>query len=98
MFNADISYPSDKDNLISIATFQLFHDDSCEETKFLLIDQYKDGRFIKNSSNFFPEKLKNLQSSIKVATSLDAKPCVFGEMHEDESVTPAGSDMSSIEF
>lgn len=96
MFNADIIYPS-SDNLISIATFQPFHDESCEETKFLLIDQFKDGKFIKNSSNFFPEKLKNLQGCpIKIATSLDANPCVFGEKRGDGSVIPAGSDVSTL--
>lgn len=96
MFNVDIIY-SNNENLISIATFEPFHDESCEHTKFLLINQFKAGKFVKNSKDFFPEKFKNLQSCpLRVATSLDANPCVYGEKQGDGSLVPSGSDIEVL--
>lgn len=96
MFNVDVIYEINE-NLIAIATFEPFHDESCDHIRFFLIDKFENGKFVKNSKKFFPEKLKNLQSCpLRVATSLDASPCVYGEKLKDGGLVPSGSDVEVI--
>jgi hypothetical protein len=74
-----------------------FNEHSCADTKPFVLNSYKNGTFNNNQISHYPEKLANLHNcTIRVATSLDADPCVHA-VNSNEKIVPHGSDISVIE-
>lgn len=83
---------------ISVKTFMPFSNRNWNNTKPILINEFKGGKFKNETKNFFPDKMKNLHNRpIRVAVAAFSKPYVIEEFLPDESYRFSGLDISLIE-
>lgn len=95
IYNVNIIY-AENPKEASVLTFFPFQKYNCANTQPVLISKFQNGKF-PSMVNFYPEKMNNLNNcSIKVATSLDASPCVEHKTSTDGQIYPAGSDISVL--
>lgn len=82
-------------NSIAVETFIPFNSHQCNDTRPVVINEFKDGRFV-NYSNFFPNNMKNLQQCpIRVAITNDAEPYIFIRT-SNESVSIYGGEIDLV--
>jgi hypothetical protein len=76
LYNVNIMY-EDKYSEILIETFIPFSPKSCNDTTPIIINRFKNGKFVIGTENFFPEKMKNLfECPVRLAV-FDSKPFLF---------------------
>jgi hypothetical protein len=96
IFNIILIYPKN-DKTISIATFLPFQEQSCHTATFKVINQFENGTFLEHVEEFFPEKFKNLRNCpLRLATCLDASPCVYERTLKNGTTIPGGSDIEVV--
>lgn len=67
IYNVDVM-KKDELGSVLINTFSPFTLKNCDDTSMVLLNEFKDGAFVKTSSSFFPNKMKNLHNcSIRVS-------------------------------
>lgn len=83
---------------ISAVTFMPFSFRNCNDTTPVLIDEFRDGKFVNDVRNLFPKKMKNMFScSVRVALSRTAEPAVFVENLSNGSYKLSGRDITLME-
>jgi hypothetical protein len=83
----------DEHGEILVKTFFPFNPKSCNDTKAVTINRFRNGNFENGLENFFPEKLKNLHHcKIGCSVVLDAKPSILSEKKTDGSLEIGGRD------
>lgn len=95
IFNLDVIQET-ASKVVEIKTFIPFGFKSCNDMSPILINQFKDGKFIKTNKDFFPEKVKNLQNCpIRVAVFNNSEPSVF--VNRKNGITQLkGSDINLV--
>lgn len=69
-----------KNGSVLVETFMPFQATNCSDTSPVLVNEFKDGSFIKGLKNLFPEKMKNLHKcQIRLSIANDQKPFVVVE-------------------
>jgi hypothetical protein len=100
IYNVNIIYQNENNDEIMIATFIPFNPNKCDDLTPIVINRIIDENFVNSTSNFFPNKMKNLHGcEIKVALPVDyAKiPFTMTKMHSNGSEEFYGSDFYLIE-
>lgn len=70
----------DRDGSVLVKTFKPFHRGRCNDTKPVIVNEFKDGKFLKGLENVFAHKMENLHDCpIRVAISNNTKPHVIVE-------------------
>jgi hypothetical protein len=59
IFNVNAMFENENGEIL-VKTFLPFSRGNCNNTKPILINRFKDGKFENGIENFFPEKMKNL--------------------------------------
>lgn len=96
IFNVNLLF-YDKSGGVSVVTFMPFNSDKCDDTKPVLIDRFKDGKFVNSAEKLFPEKMRNLQRCpVRISTSGDAQPYVFTTLLSNGSHQISGRDFELI--
>jgi Bacterial extracellular solute-binding proteins, family 3 len=85
---------ADDDNTVSVLTYFPYYNNVCGNTaEVFTINKFVNGNFMKQNSDFFPPKLKDLQKcEVKIGVSLDAIPCVYKKANDQLN----GSDIDVI--
>lgn len=80
--------------IVYVQTFMPFDKENCYNFKLKTINQFINGKFIKQNSSLFPDKSKNLFGCpIRVSTSEHAVPHVRVKKHINGSIDYYGRDM-----
>lgn len=88
---------SEDGDVISVTTFVPFSDDSCNDTKSILINQFKDGEFVNSTETLFPAKMRNLHNCpIRVSISNSSEPFIFTKPSVNGSIYLSGRDIHLI--
>lgn len=83
IYNVNVVYKNANVEII-VQTFKPFNVNNCNDTKPIIINKFKDGNFIKDENNFFPEKMKNLFGcSVRVSICDNLKPYIVVQKSED---------------
>lgn len=97
IYNVNIMVES-ADGSIFFKTFIPFNLEKCNDTTPILINTFKDGKFVNANENLFPAKMENLQSCpIRVATSKDSRPFVYAEKLKNGTFRLSGRDVDLVE-
>lgn len=68
----------DESGAVEVQTFMPFNPGNCNNTSPVVINKFKDGKFMNNVKFVFPKKLKNLSGcTFRVATSNGSEPFVI---------------------
>jgi hypothetical protein len=77
IYNVNVMF-EDENGEVLVQTFMPFNAQNCNETTPILINKFKDGKFINGTDKFFPNKMKNLHNCpIRIAISNDIDPFIF---------------------
>lgn len=77
IFNVNVLWHAGN-NSVLVGTFKPFQVDNCNNTKLVLINEFKEGKFTKQIENMFPDKMRNLQSCpLQVAIPTDIRPFII---------------------
>lgn len=94
IFNVNIIF-EDINKTILVKTFNPFQAGRCNVTSSVIINQFKDGKFLTNV--MFPDKMKNLHNCpIRVAVFNNSEPSVFVKRFANGSMSLSGSDISLV--
>lgn len=95
VYNVNIMF--DVNGTILIETFMPFKATNCNDTSPVLIDTFKNGKFLHNQKKLFPDKMKNLQNCpIRVSLSNSSEPFIIVKYLEDGSHHISGHDYDLI--
>jgi uncharacterized protein with PQ loop repeat len=84
IYNVNIMFEDKSSGRILVKTFMPFFNESCSNTKPVLINEFKDGKF--SSEDFYPEKMKNLQKcDLKAAIVNSSYPFFIRNLNEVEN-------------
>lgn len=82
---------------LNLQTFIPFRAGSCEDTSPVRINVYRDGKFLNDIGNLFPEKMKNLYGCpIRVSITNNIKPYIFTVTLPNGTEKWRGSEISTI--
>jgi hypothetical protein len=85
-------------NDMTVATYFPFQRHYCSDTTPVTVNRFFNGHFMNSTSNFFPNKFKDLQHCpINVATANDSKPYVFVQRLANGSYRIHGRDITLLE-
>lgn len=71
----------------SFYSFMPFSSDGCESAEPVLVNQIKDGKFVKDIATLFPRKTANLNKCpVRIATSGISEPYVFIETFKNKTI------------
>ena len=81
-------------NDMTVATYFPFQQHCCSDTTPVIVNRFFNGQFMNSTSNFFPNKFKDLQNCpINIATANDSKPYVFVQQLANGSFNIHGRDI-----
>lgn len=82
---------------ISVQTFFPFTENSCHDTQPRLINQFRNGSFLRKDQKLFPEKIKNLfKCPINVSTSNESASYIIVKQLANGSYELSGRDINLI--
>lgn len=88
--NVNVIFEKD-DGEIVVETFMPFTVNNCNDTRPIIINKYKDGKFVNDVNNLFPEKMKNLFGcSVRVSVCNNLAPYMVVKNLEDGGVQVGG--------
>lgn len=94
--NVNVLYNTDEDS-VRIETYYPFKTAKCAVNVRAIVDEFKDGRFLRNKKNLFKDKLLNLhRCPIRVATSNNSVPYIFADKLENGSYALRGRDIEIV--
>ena len=97
IYNVNLMFENENQEVL-VKTFFPFNGSSCNDTAPILINTFKNGKFSKLISNFFPEKMKNLHNClIKVVTSNQSTPYIIIKNRDNGTVEYVGAGMKLIQ-
>lgn len=84
-------------NDMTVLTFFPFRKNYCNNVKPVTINRFSNGNFTNSTSNFFPDKLKNLKGCpINIAAASNAQPYLFADKLENGSYNLYGRDITLL--
>jgi hypothetical protein len=93
IYNVNLIF--DKNSTILSVTFMPFNAENCNDTSPVVINEFKDGKFINGIENIFPAKMRNLHKcEVRVATSNDNSPYVIVKHNHKGVRLLSGRDIS----
>lgn len=96
IINVNIIFENLKGEIL-VATFLPFKAQNCNDTTPLIINEFKNGKFVKGIKVFISPKLENLQNCpIRVATSLLNKPYIISSRLSNGSYELKGVDIKLL--
>jgi hypothetical protein len=77
IYNVNVMFEKENGE-VSMKTFMPFSDGNCSDTTPVLINKFKNGKFVNGNENFFPKKMKNLYNcSVRVAIANNSEPGII---------------------
>lgn len=96
MFNVFAMFQGANQEVL-VKIFRPFNDEKCDDMTPILINKYKDGKFVNGTSNLFTRKMKNLHKCpVRVATSNNSEPYVFVKKSTNNSLELHGREISLV--
>jgi Ligated ion channel L-glutamate- and glycine-binding site len=96
IFNVNVMF-EDENGEVLVQTFMPFNAQNCNDTTPILINKFKNGKFINGTENFFPKKIKNLHNCpVRISISKSDEPFIFSKLLENGSYEISGSDINLI--
>jgi hypothetical protein len=93
IFNVNVMF-EDENGEVLVQTFLPFNAQNCNDTTPILINKFKDGKFINGTDNFFPQKMKNLHNCpVRVAIAIDNQPYIIQRTSMNGSHDLTGRDI-----
>lgn len=92
IFNVNIMLPTG-----DVFTFLPFANNSCNNMNPVLINQFKNGTFLRSLSNFFPNKMKNLEKCLIRVGLTQNKPYIFKHQNASGAVILYGREIDLVE-
>ncbi|CAO1430001.1 unnamed protein product [Diamesa hyperborea] len=83
----------DDDDCISLITFIPFKKKNCGNTTPVIVNQYKNGSFVKSITNLFPKKFRKLYNCPLRIGAFTIPPTVMRKKHENGSFYFDGNDV-----
>lgn len=94
--NVNVLYNSDNSSVI-VETYYPFKTAKCATNARAVVDEFKDGSFLRNKKNLFKDKLLNLhRCPIRIATSNNSVPYIFAEKRANGSYSLRGRDIELV--
>lgn len=85
------------ENTIKLQTFMPFTEKSCDSSKPITIDEYKNGFYVNGKQNLFPNKMNNMHGcTMRISIANSTKPYVISERQTDGSYKVTGGDIRLI--
>lgn len=82
---------------IQVKTFFPFRKNSCHDTNPVLLNEFKNGQFVDEAKNFFPEKISDFYGcKVRIATSNMSVPYIFAKKFENGSYDLSGRDINML--
>lgn len=97
VYNVVVMFEEENDTVL-VKTFRPFNSGNCFHTTPVLINTFKNGRFINGIENIFPQKMNNLHKCpMRVAVANNVRPEVFVKQLPDGSNQCSGRSIELIE-
>lgn len=96
VFNANVVFV-EKSGIVVVQTFKLFSKDNCQDMNPITVNEFRNGNFVNDLKNIFPQKMKNLQNcpvTISIATDIETTKAVRNEPNGDYKLS--GLDIELI--
>lgn len=95
IFNANIIYESGE--AVLMKTFLPMKAGNCNDTRPILINSFRNGKFINGTRKLFPKKLNNLYNcSIRVVVAKNSEPYAFIKTFKNGTLQLSGQDISVV--
>lgn len=96
IYNVNVVFEDEMQN-VSVMTFKPFSSDSCNDTSPVLIDEFRNGKFMNGVENFYPNKFKSLHNClVNVAIANNAAPYIIADRFENGSMKLGGRDIELV--
>lgn len=96
IYNVIVLFRND-DNAVLIKTFMPFNSEKCNDTTPVVINVFKDGKFVNGIKLLFPKKMKNLHNCpVRVSISNTTEPPVITDKFTNGSYHLKGRDINLI--
>lgn len=97
IFNVNVVFEK-SDGIIAVKTFMPFNVNNCNDTKPIIINEFKNGNFLNGLNEFFPDKMTNLFGcSVRVSVCNHLKPYIVVTKSENgEYQVDGGRDFKLI--
>ena len=87
-----------RNGIVLVKTFTPFKPGNCNDTTPITVNEFKDGSFIQDVENMFPDKMKNLHKCpIRVSISDNVEPYVIVEKSANGSYKLRGLDIKILQ-
>lgn len=95
MYNVNLMYEAENESIM-VKSFIPFKPGECHSTTPILINQFKDGKFISVES-LYPLKMRNLHNcTVNVAASYSVHPFIIPKLSTNGSIQLTGQDISLL--
>lgn len=85
------------ENSVRVLTFWPFNTGNCNDMTPVLVNEFRDGKFVNNQTSLFRRKMRNLHNCpIRVSVITDTEPYIFLEKFPNGSVSFKGGDVSLV--
>jgi Ligated ion channel L-glutamate- and glycine-binding site len=96
IFNVNLMF-GDENGEVLVKTFKPFNAQNCHDTTPILVNKFKDGKFLNATKNFFPKKMNNLHNCpVNVAVAVNSDPFVIVKQTKNESYHVEGEDVQFL--
>lgn len=94
--NVNVLYSADNDSVL-VETYYPFKPAECATNARSIVDEFKNGSFLRNKRDLFKDKLLNFhRCPIKVATSNNSVPYIFADENDNGSYSLRGRDIELV--
>jgi hypothetical protein len=96
IFNVNVISQSENGR-IYVWTFMPFVQPHCNNTSSVLINEFRDGKFLNGTNQFFPRKMKNFHNcSLNVGVTIDSEPYLIVKQQVNKTFQFSGQDIELI--
>lgn len=96
IYNINVVF-EDENGSVKVETFIPFIELKCDNTKPVIINEFKSGEFIQGTENLFTERTENLHNCpIRVATSNDSAPSILAHRFKNGTYRLNGRDIKLL--
>lgn len=94
----NVNVVSTSGDSLEVRSFWPFTRNSCDDTSAVVINEYRDEKFVNGTSNFFPDKFINLHGCIlRIAVSNTTEPYIITEYQADGLLHVSGREKSLLD-
>lgn len=97
IFNVNVMFQSST-GIVRVVTFMPFSFQSCKDTRPIVINEFKDGKFEHELRNFFPDKMKSLyKCTLRFSIFHNTEPYIIPKRLPNGKYQYSGRDISIVE-